>query len=79
MFSVKDESSFRGILSISMPVGNSPLSFFAALKDFPNAGGVLLTPKKFSIVFTPPNLSLRVFTAKKSPVCFVKRTHLSPL
>ena len=38
--STKDESSSRGILSISISVGNSRLSLVAALKDLSNAEGV---------------------------------------
>ena len=67
------------MLSTSISVGNSPLSLVAALKDLSDEGGVLSTPKKLFIVFTPPNLSLRVFRVKNSPVYFVKGTHLSPL
>ena len=79
MSSAKNESSFRGIVSISKSVGNSPLSFVAALKDLSNAGGVLSTPKKFLLCLPPLNLSLEAFGAKNSPVCFVEGTHLSPL
>ena len=77
--STKPESSSGGILSISKSVSNSLLSIAAALKDLTKAGRVLSTPKKFFIVSTPSNLSLKVFDAKNSPVCFVKGTHLLPL
>ena len=67
------------MLSISISVGNSPLSLTAALKDHSKKGGVLSTSKKNFIVFTQPHLSLKVFDAKNLPVCFVKGTQLSPL
>ena len=67
-----------GIHSISKSVGNAALTLVTALKDLSKVGGVVSMPKTFFIVFTPPNLSLNVFGAKNSPVCFVKGTHLSP-
>ena len=64
----KDESSISGMLSFSISFGNSCLSLVAALKDFSNAGGVLLKFKTIFITFNPANLSLYVFRAKNSPV-----------
>ena len=58
------------MLSISISVGNSPLSLVAALKDLSNEGGVLSTPEKILIAFTPPNLYLTVFGAKKLACLF---------
>ena len=66
------------MLSIIMPVGNSPLSLAAALRDLSNPGGVLSSPKNFSLCLIHQAYPLKVFAAKKSPVCFVKGTHLSP-
>ena len=77
--STKDESSPSGIFYISKSVGNSVLSLVAALKDLSSGGAVLSIPKKLFIVFTAPNLSLKVFCGKSSTVYFVKGTHLSPL
>ena len=77
--STKDKNFSSGIFSISKSVGNSRLSLVAALKDLSSAGGVLSMLKKFSIMFTGPNLSPKVFGAKSLSVCFVKGTHLSPL
>ena len=77
--STKDESSPSGIFYISKSVGNSVLSLVAALNDLSSGGAVLSIPKKLFIVFTAPNLSLKVFCGKNSTVYFVKGTHLSPL
>ena len=66
------------MLSIPKSVGSSLLSLLAALTDLSGEGGVVSIPKKFFIAFIPPNLSFKVFGAKKSPVCFVKDTYLSP-
>ena len=59
-----------------MSVGNSRQSLVAVLKDLSNTGGVLSMPRKFFIAFTPPDLSLNVFGARNSPVCFAKGSHL---
>ena len=67
------------MLSISKSVGNSRQSLVVALKDLSNKGGDLSAPQKIFIVFTLPNLSLKVFGAKNSPFSFVKGTDLSPL
>ena len=67
------------MLSISISVGNSPLSLTAPLKDHSKKGRVLSTSKKNFIEFTQPHLSLKVSHAKNLPVCFVKGTQLSPL
>ena len=64
------------MLSISKSVDNSLLNLLAALINLSSEGGVVLIPKKFYIVFTSPNLSLKVFGGKNLPVCFVKGTHL---
>ena len=48
--STKDKSSIGGMLSISISVGNSPLSLVAALKDLSNEVGVLSTRKKIFII-----------------------------
>ena len=64
------------MLSISKSVDNSLLNLLAALINLSSEGGVVLIPKKFYIVFTPPSLSLKVFGGKNLPVCFVKGTHL---
>ena len=77
--STKDESSSRGMLSICKSDGGLLLSLLAALIDLSSKGGIVLITKNFSIVFIPPNLSLKVFGAKNLPVYFVKETHLSPL
>ena len=67
------------MLSNSKSVGKLLLSLLAALSDLSSKGGVLSIPEKIFIAFIPPNLSLKFFGAKSSPVCFVKGTHLSPL
>ena len=67
------------MLSISKSAGKSLLSLLAALSGLSSKEDVLSMPKNFFIVFTPPNLFLKVFGTKNSPVCFVKETHLSPL
>ena len=64
------------MLSISKSVDNSLLNLLAALINLSSEGGVVLIPKKFYIVFIPPNLSLKVLGGKNLPVCFVKGTHL---
>ena len=67
------------MLFICKSVGSLLLSLLAALIDLSSEGGVVSIPKNFFIAFIPPNLSLKVFGAKNSPVCYVKETHLSPL
>ena len=71
--STKDESSARGILSISYSVGNSRLSLVAALKGFSNADGVSSKLKTLFIIFSPPNFSLNVFAVKHSAVRLLVR------
>ena len=60
--SAKNESSLSGILSISVPVGNSRLGFVRALKDLSNAGASFINE----------------FCSRKLPVYLVRETHFSP-
>ena len=71
--STKDQSSSWGILAISISVGNSRLSLVAALEDLFSAEGVSSRLKIFFMIFNPPNVSLNVFAAKKSPVHLLVR------
>ena len=71
--STKDERSSRGILSISISVGNSCLSLAAALKVTSNADGVSPKLKTLFMTFNPPDISLYVFTAKNPPVRLLVR------
>ena len=79
MSSAKDESSISGTVSISVSIGNSRVSLVGSLKDRSNAGGLLSTPRKCFIVWSPLTLSLNAFCARNSPVCLIKETHISPL
>ena len=71
--STKDESSSRGIFSISISVGNSCLSLIAALKDLSNPEDVSSKLKTLFMIFNSPNFSLNVFAAKNSPVRLLVR------
>ena len=71
--STKDERSSRGILSISISVGNSCLSLVAALKVTSNADGVSPKLKTLFMTFNPPDFSLYVFASKNPPVRLLVR------
>ena len=71
--STKDEISSRGMLSISISLGNSRISLVAALKDLSNAVVFSSKLKTLFMTFNPPNFSLNVFAAKNSPVCLLAR------
>ena len=71
--SIKDESSFRGILYISISASNSRLSLVTALKVLSNAEGLSSKLNKLFMIFNPPNFSVNVFAAKISPVRLLVR------